>query len=66
MSQAKTITIEEFNRLQERLGRSRSGIRNQTMIYLEPPYTIKNCLPMPNIEYELLTDINNSKENEKE
>jgi integrase/recombinase XerD len=34
MSQAKTITIEEFNRLQERLGRSRSGIRNQTMIYL--------------------------------
>ena len=34
MSQAKTITIEELNRLQERLGRSRSGIRNQTMIYL--------------------------------
>ena len=34
MSQAKTISIEEFNRLLLRLGRSRNAVRNQTMIYM--------------------------------
>ena len=34
MSQAKTISTEEFNRLLLRLGRSRNAVRNQTMIYI--------------------------------
>ena len=34
MSQAKTISTDEFNRLLLRLGRSRNAVRNQTMIYI--------------------------------
>lgn len=32
--------------------------KNQSIIFLEPPFTLKNCLPL-DIDYELYSDENN-------